>query len=280
MTSQTYQLAVLLLLSACDAAPNKPPTGPVATVEVTTNADSTRTVARKVNGMLEGRTLVYRTSGAIAAVLYFHRDSAEGIQRLFHPNGQLMSWQQVHRGQRHGKSYDFLANGALLHIEHFNRGQRTGRNKWFYEHPRNQLHTEVELLTVAGKEWQNGYAEYDTLGRLVARTGFPQAHAESDTVSLGDSLTLQLRVPYPEHPLVAVVTGDFDAEFRLRNPASLRRQMGRNHATTIRVPAVRRGWQVARGYLADFQESKPGSSSRRHGGSGQRLYFAYPYFVR
>lgn len=279
MILRNWQLAASLLLSACDAGPNNAPAGPVATIEVTNNADSTRTVARKVNDLLEGRTLVYRTPGAIAAILYFHRDSSEGIQRSFYPNGRLARWQQMHRGQPHGKSYDFLANGALTHIEHFNRGRRTGRNRWFYDHPRNQLHTEVELLTVAGKEWQNGYAEYDTLGRLTARTGFPWAHAERDTISSGDSLTLHLRVPYPEHPLVAVVTGDFDAEFRLHDPSSLRRQMGRNHALILHVPATQRGRQVVRGYLADFQEFKPGSPSHWRD-SGQRLYFAYPYFVR
>jgi hypothetical protein len=278
MMIKIWHLATFLLLAACNASPN-PAAKPIITIEVANNADSTRTVARKVNGLLEGRTLVYQPTGEIAAILYFHRDSSEGIQRSFYPNGRLMRWQKTHHGQPHGDSYDFLANGNLAHIEHFNLGQRVGCNLWFYDDPRNQLHTEVELLTVAGKEWQNGYAEYDSLGQVVVRTGFLWAHAERDTIALGDSLTLRLRIRYPEHPLVAVVTADFDADFRLHDPTSLRRQMGRNHALTLRVPAQQRGQQVVRGYVADFQETKPGSPNHRHDG-GRRLYFAYHYFVQ
>ena len=136
----------------------------------------------------------------------------EGIQRYFYANGRLAVWQQAHRDQAHGKAYGFLENGRLDYIKQFINGQQIGRQLLFYPQPPGRLHKRTEFVAVNGEAWQNGYVEYDTLGRVIERTsfGFPQARAARDTVALGDSLTLHLRLPYPERPDIMVMLGDFD----------------------------------------------------------------------
>ena len=275
-------LPIALLLSACGTPSTAPKVAAVE--EVTSNADGTRTVARKVNGLLEGRSIVYQRTGEIAGIFYFHQDKAVGTQYRFYPNGHLADWRQMAQGHAQGDSYGFLENGALATVERFEDGLRTGRNLLFYPHPVNKLHKLIEFVPVEGKEFQNGYLEYDTLGRVVAHSGFPQVRAERDTVALGDSLALQMSIKYPSYEHIAASIGIFDAQFRLRDSASFRLVPGRGRAVTMRLPATQRGQQVARGYLTDFRGQMPGEKpepgSKSHKSAGQRFYFAYPYFVR
>ena len=260
------------------------PVSPVVqpTTEVTTNAAGERTVTRLVNGLAEGRTLVYRPTGTLRGIFYFQRDSLEGVQRHFYANGRLEVWEQAHRGRANGKAYGFLENGRLDYIKQFVNGQQLGRQLLFYPQPPGRLHKRTAFIAVKGEAWQNGYVEYDPVGRVVAHTrfGFPQARAAQDTVALGDSLTLHLWLPYPERPGLMVTLGDFDEQFRLRDSTAVRRIAGRHHAATVRVPAAQHGWQVVRGYLSDYRVTDFHPRKGKVAVDEQRLYFAYPYFVR
>src|SRR4051812_46941198 len=73
-------------LSACN--PTTGPMPPSVVLEVTTNPDSTRTIARKINGLLEGRALTYWPSGSLAGISYLHQGKLEGTQRRFYANGR------------------------------------------------------------------------------------------------------------------------------------------------------------------------------------------------
>lgn len=268
-----------LVLAACGPRPTNPKKS-AAVVEISTNEDGTRTFARKINGLLEGRTIVRRATGQIEDILYFHRDSAEGVQRRFYSNGRPATWQQMHRGYPHGESYGFLENGALASIEHFAVGQRLGRSLLFYVKPRNQVYQYTDFVLGDGHEWKARYVEYDTLGQVVARYGFPEVWAERDTVALGDSLTLYLRERFPKHSLMKVVIGNYDAQFHLHDSASLKSLQGRGHAATLRLPTTRCGQQIVRGYLEDSQQKEIRRADGSASVQGQRLYFAHPYFVQ
>ncbi len=265
-----------LVMHACGSSPATP-AEPAGVLTTTTNADSTRTVTRRLNGSLEGRTLVHYPNGTIESIFYFQRNKAEGIQRRFYPSGRLASWQQMHQGLPHGGSYEFAPSGALTEIAHYANGQHLGRNLLFYARPRNQVAQYIDYTQGDGREWKSRFVRYDTLGRVVERWGFLTVWAAHDTVALGDSLTLYLRERYPKHPFMQVVIGDYDAQFRLRDSASLGSIAGRGHAATLQLPATRRGRQIARGYFADVTESTAAGAGAV---AGQRMYFAYPYFVR
>ena len=271
-----FTLRCSVLLLACD------PTVPVehASTKTTTNAAGERTVTRVVNGVTEGRTLAYWPIGVLKGILYFHHDSLEGIQRYFYANGRLAVWQQAHRGSSHGKAYGFLENGQLDYIKQFVNGQQLGPQLLFYPRPPCHLHIRTEFIEVNGEGWQNSYAEYDTLGRVVEGAGFPRARAVRDTVALGDSLTLHLWIRYPERPDMMVVLGNFDAQFRLRDSTGVRLIPGRNHAATVQVPATQRGRQVLRGYLSDYRAMGPKPQKGKTAVEEQRRYFVYSYFVR
>ncbi|HEX8507232.1 MAG TPA: hypothetical protein VF630_17850 [Hymenobacter sp.] len=274
-----WGLLLTLVGPACNPEPTSPAVVP-ALVKTVRNADGTTTVSHMVDGMREGRTLVYLPNGEIGDILYFHRDKAAGIERRFYDSGQLMSWEQARGGFPHGKSYRFHETGGLKDVAQFIKGKHTGRYLLFYEQPRNRLYKRIDFVIGEGEEWPARYVVYDTLGRVTERYGYLEAKAERDTVSSTDSLTLHLRVRYPQFPLVLAVVGNYDAQFRLRDSASVRLVRGRDHAVTVRIPATQRGAQVVRGYLSDFREIGPGPSKRTVTTEEQRLYFAYPYFVR
>ena len=231
------------------------------------------------NGMLEGRTVLYTPKGTIKAIQYFRRDTLDGVQYTFYPSENPLTWERARLGQLNGPSYGFYENGTVSFTRHMRNGLRIGPYRLYYETP-HRLHVAIDFLVVEGEEYQNSYVAYDSLGRLTARTGTAQIRAEHDTVPLGGMLALHLRVRNPEFPLVAAVFGDFDGQFHLRDPASQRYVPGHDHAVTLQVPALRRGQQVVRGYLADFRETgrQPGSTGPLT--ESQVIYFTYPYFVR
>lgn len=267
-----------ILLPACE--PTSTDSSPTEIVETTLNPDSTTTVARKVNGKLEGRALTYWPSGVLAGISYLHEDQLEGIQRRFHKNGKLAEWLQYHRSKLEGKSYEFFESGAPASVTHYANGQRKGCHVLFYEQPRDQVRVYVDFVIGDGHEWKNRYVAYDPKGNITERFGFPRAYATLDTIPLGDSLTLHLRVQHPKHSSVLAVIGDYDEQFRLRDSASLRSIQGKAHTATARIPATQRGQQIVRGYLSDFKEIGVPRTDGSVTVKGQRLYFAYPYFVR
>ena len=272
-----------LLLPAIFTTCASPASKPVALLSAKKTlrmADGSTVVERRVRGLREGRTIVYQPDGQIRAILYFHEDKEDGVQRHFYPSGQLLSWEEFHQGKPHGSFYDFLEDGAVSTIRHFTDGMHTGQQLLFFDRPRNQIHKYTYTVVGDGKEWQDRYVVYDTLGRVIERTGFSQAYAERDTVAFGAFLVLHLRVGYPAHPLVAAVVNDCTEQFRLDNSAATCAVLGRNHAVTVRVPAIKRGAQVVSGYLSDFRkighQSKKGIAPTEE----QRLYFAHSYYVK
>ena len=271
--------ACYLLVASCGPLDNRDRT-PSTKVEVVPGADGGYKLVHLVNGRPEGRITLFRPDGSIGAIFYLHNDSLQGVQRHFYPDGKLKLWEEAEHDRLHGRSYKWYPNGNLATIRQMQAGLRTGRFLEYYAAPTNQLRTRAEYVVVDGKEWENGYILYDSLGRITDCWGFPQVYADHDTIALGDSLTLHLRVRSPKEPLVLAAIGPFDEQFRLHDSDKLRVIYGQNHQVTISVPVSQRGPQVARGYLADY---KPDPKEQQKGVTGtleRQMYFAYPYYVR
>lgn len=75
-------------------------------------------------------------------------------------------------------------------------------------------------------------------------------------------------------------TGDYDAQFVLRTPASEQRVRGLHHGVTLHVPTATRGADTVRGYMEDFDALGPVSGKGKVAVKGRIMYFAYPYFVQ
>ncbi|MDJ0367935.1 hypothetical protein QMK33_22565 [Hymenobacter sp. H14-R3] len=187
--------------------------------------------------------------------------------------------EEAHRGKLNGFSCGFTPHGRVGFTRYMVDGLRVGPYRLYYDGPPPRLHVAIDFLVVAGKEHQNYYEARDSLGRLLARTGRLRVQADRDTVALGDSLVLRLRVEHPQHPLAGVSVGGYDAAFVLRDSAAERRAPAPQHALTLRWPTATRGAQVLRGFMTDFDEGKT-KVRKATPGQGNRMYFAYPYFVR
>ena len=271
--------ALVCLLPACGPSPATDSERPVPSVETIVDAEGTRTVARKVQGVSEGRTLVYLPTDSIGDIFYFHQGKLEGPQRRFYSNGKLARWQQYHQNRLHGISYLFYESGRVASIGHYSNGQRTGVAMQFDDRPNSPITEYIEYVIGEGRQWKTRFIRFDAKGHIVERWGFLHISSPRDTLNLGDTLTLNLQERYPRHEYIAVVTGNFDEQFSLRDSTDMGRIVGRGYAAILHLPATKRGPQVARGYLEDFQ---PGG--KQADGAvmvhGQRLYFTHSYFVR
>lgn len=235
---------------------------------------------RKRDGLLEGRTLYYDPAGHLIASQHYRRDTLDGPQYEFYPDGRPMTCEKRHGGQLNGFSCGFFPSGRLEYTRYLQNGRRVGPYRNYYNTPAPNLRQAIDFVTVAGKEYANSYTEYDAGGQRIAQTGRLVARADRDTVPLGDTLVLRLRIAHPMHQDSGLSTGDYDAQFVLRRPASERRVQGLRHGVTLRVPTATHGADTVRGYMEDFEATGPVSRQGEVAVKGRRLYFAYPYFVR
>lgn len=273
-------LFLLLLISNC-SSPHKPTDEEITTVRLVRAEDGYYSLQRRdSNGLLHGRSIYFYPNHSIESIFYFKHDTLQGVQRGFYENGNLRLIQSFKDGYVQGLMYNFYKDGALKSRGYVLDTLHTGPFIEFYQYPRNRVMARAEYAVVNGKEWRNGYVLYDSLGRVTDRWGFPHMQAQRDTLALGDSLVLRLRVAYPKESLVLAGVGGFGKEFRRVDSTALRVTYGQNHAVTVRVPAIRRGPQVVRGYLADYKLNPTKREKGVTSALERRMYFAYPYYVR
>ena len=242
--------------------------------------DGSRVVSHKRDGLVEGRVILYDPTGYIRGIRYYLHDTLNGPQYLFYPNGRPQVCESTRKGKLNGFSCEFYPNGRLASTRYLVDGLRTGPFRaYFNTHP-SRLREATDYVIVAGREYANYSARYDSLGRLVLRTGRLLARADHDTVALGDTLVLRLRIEHPMHQQSGLSTGDYDAQFVLRTSASEQRVGGLHHGVTLRIPTATPGADTVRGYMDDFDETGPTSRKGEVAVKGRKMYFAYPYLVQ
>ena len=272
-------MGLLYLASACEA-PDPP--DQMHGVAVVQQVDGSFQRIEKANKPLEGPARLYYPSGKLQALLNFQHDSLEGRQIWFHPAGYLETTERRHRGQLHGRKYIFYPSGAVQSLRTMRHGLRVGDYYEYYAQPRNQLHIHAQFALVQGREWDNGYIAYDSLGHLQSGRGFLQVKANADTVRLGQTLTLRLRVLFPKENHVLASIFGYDSLYRLVHPTVEIVVLGAEHVVTANITPQRRGEAEVRGYVADFKSAVPVSKTQRQVGldvQELRMYFAYPYYV-
>jgi len=255
-----------------------------ARIKVVQLSDGSFEQAVPSNLILNGPACLYYPSGRVHALLRFERDSLEGRQIWFHPAGYLESIEYRHRGRLDGRKYIFDANGSLESARIMRNGLRVGNYHEYYAHPRNRLHIRAQFVAVQGREWDNGYTEYDTSGHVKSGRGFLLLHANYDTLSLGQTLTLRLRVAFPKEKYTLASIYGYDSLYQLARPKEQLIIPGNeSHSVTVNVQTVRRGAAEVRGYVSDYKAAKPVNNMRSDDDlevKERRMYFAYPYYVR
>lgn len=280
MITTRFALAIgasgALLCAACSADP-APPSAAFTTQEVR-GADGSRKLMRFRNGSLHGRSIVFYPKGGVAALLYFDDGALTGTQRWFYPDGTVKEIQETRAGTVDGKWHKFYATGGAQSIRRVHHNQRTGPYIEFYEHPKNAVKLRAQFVSVAGKEWDNGYLAYDTTGRVSGGRHFLALHASADTLALGDTLTLRFSVVKPQTRQALARVGGYNSRLQLVRPQEERAVLGRANRVVVQVPLMRPGADTIRGYVAEYSDIKvPG---RRAQIKERPLYFVYPYFVR
>jgi len=269
-------------LVSCNSNSDSKPFAQSTKIKETHEPNGTRKVMHQVDGLLHGRTIVYQPNGAIGAIYYFRRDSLNGTQYRFYPSGKLMMWEQARNGQLEGNSYKFYESGHLAMIRHTVGGKRSGRYLEFYDTPHGQIRVYSQLVLVDGKEHDNGYIFYDSLGRVQDRWGFLRLNANHDTITLGQTLTLRLQIMFPKEKHVLASVYGYDSLYRVTRPQERVAVLGDNHEVTLNIEPPQRGMTEVRGYVADYRADRPLKANKSNSSITQerRIYFSYPYYVR
>ncbi|MCB2377408.1 hypothetical protein LGH70_07440 [Hymenobacter sp. BT635] len=251
-------------------------------IQETRDADGTRKVTREVDGLLDGRTIVYQPNGVIGALFYFRGGRLHGKQYRFYPSGKPMLLENAQDGQLEGKSYKFYESGRIAMIRQMVRGKRSGRYLEFYDSANKKPKLYSQLVVVDGKEHTNGYILYDSLGRVQDRWGFLQVSAAQDTIRLGQTLALRLQVRFPKEAYVLANVYGYDSLYRLVAPQEKVTVLGDNHVVMLTIQPPGRGRAEVRGYVADYKAAQELQENQRNTTvtDERRIYFTYPYYVR
>ena len=232
---------------------------------------------------LNGAARLYYPSGRIHALLNFSQDSLQGRQIWFHPAGYLETTEHRQRGQLQGRKYIFYPSGAVESIRTMHQGLRVNDYYEFYERPHNRLHIHAQFALVQGREWDNGYVAYSPSGQIMSGRGFLRVTANTDTLELGQTLTLKLRVLFPKEKRILASILGYDSAYRLQRPMEEVVITGTNHLVTANLKPQRRGGAEVRGYVSDFKLA--GSAGAKQDKTGldvqeRRMYFTHAYYVR
>lgn len=264
----------LILWVACTSPSIPEPSG---AVEVVRKPNGGTEIRHTVAGKLHGRNLSFYPDGKVQAILYYYNGQLHGTQRTFHPNGSVRFITPFRYGMAEGKAYEFFPDGKLSMTRNLRAGLRNGPYRRYYQNPW-RLRQRAEYVLVNGYEHQNGTAEYDSTGRLLRRWGFVHLRADHDTLRLGQTLMLTVRLLYPARPRVLARVYSFDHQFRLVNRQDEVLVPGQGDSVTLRIQPVETGPDTVRGYIADYERvTLPGKGKRL---KEWPAYFSYPYYVR
>lgn len=268
-----FFIGLALWMVACSSPSASQP----GVVEVVQKPSGETEIKRKLNGQLHGRNLSFYPNGNVQAILYYKMGRLHGTQRTFHPNGPVRAITPFRHDTVVGTAYEFYPNGKPAIIQQLFNGLRNGSYRRYYQSPW-RLRQRAEYVLVNGYEHQNGTAEYDSTGRLLRRWGFVRLRADHDTLRLGQTLTLTVRLLHPERPRVLARVYGFDHQFRSVNQQDEVLVLGRGDSVTLRIQPIEAGADTVSGYIADYEAViVPGKGKRN---KERPAYFAYPYYVR
>lgn len=94
-----------------------------------------------VNGLKEGKWVVYDSLGALRSEEAFAKDQWEGERKTYHPNGKISTTESFKAGIRNGLHQGFYENGQLIFKVNEVNGHKVG--SWVYYHNN-------------GKAWEKG----------------------------------------------------------------------------------------------------------------------------
>lgn len=90
---------------------------------------------------------------------------------MSYPNGRSQTCEETHGSKLNGFSCEFYPSGRLAYTRHIHDDLCAGPFRLYFNTSPFRLREAIDFVIVGGKEYANYSAKYDSLGRLVSRTG-------------------------------------------------------------------------------------------------------------
>lgn len=177
---------------------------------------------------------------------------------------------------------EYYNNGNIKYKGRLQDGKKIGEHLTYHPHDSGAVKKKVKYKIKDGKEIITFKEELDTEGLVLVSSKIVNKELlfipNTDTVQLGDTLSVIIKLKNPKHDFADVFIGDYNKNLELKGKNAIRFAGDRNHQVEIKFQTEKQGTNMLKGYISDYT-IKPVNDSI--GVTVQEdQYFEYLFYVK
>jgi len=180
----------------------------------------------------------------------------EGLYKEFYPNGNIRYINFYKRGLLNGHIQEFFENGNPKIDMYYIMNKPMGVQYIFFESDSARVRNKFIVSRYKDKEVLVSRIEFNERGDTISDESRVKVYLAKDTFDIGDKISMELTLNYPVFKNHRVHIGNFDRTLSLIDSIGYQTYEGLGNKASIEFSLNRKGKNVIRGYMEDFEIEK------------------------
>lgn len=228
---------------------------------------------------VHGNVIDYYENGDTSNISHWDEGIQSGLAKEYYSKNRIKGVFYYNNGKLNGEAIAFYESGHVMKKANFRNGVLNGGVVSFFDFDTLKIMESSNYINFQGKEKNMGWIEYNEDGSIKNQESRVVVIAKKDTVSLEDTIAIEIELTASKYDSTYFFIGDYDGEFFLKPSSKIDTIYSQMHKIIYKSKTNKKGVNFIRGGAKNYQILPPKDMAKREIVRPE-IYFEYEYFVQ